>query len=190
MHKLTRRNVIATLSGSAVLLCPALLNAQTSADLSSWDGIETTKPINENQLLTVAAGPVEVEVAGLTPGQVAVIARPNDGEDYSATEQVQYIAVLRRTEEQMAHGAANDIPGASTDPNYLVVELICPHRGKAIAMTGDPAVPFACTDRRGRHSSEFDAAGNGIAGASDGDPMTVPAHSIAVNGDQVVLSLS
>lgn len=189
MQKLTRRHVIATMTSSAVTLCPAILKAQTTADLSSWSGTPTTEPIGQDQLITLAAGPAEVDITALGAGEVAVIARPSDSDDHSSTGMTQYVGVLRRTVEQVAYGAANDRDGTVMDENYLVVELTCPHRGKAVGITGDPNAPFACTDRGNRHSSDFDASGMGVAGASKGDPMVIPAYSIAV-GSKVVLTLA
>ena len=49
MHKLSRRHVIATLSASSVLLCPALLNAQVTHD---WGGdVPENVPLGQDQLL-------------------------------------------------------------------------------------------------------------------------------------------
>ncbi len=187
MHKLTRRHVIATLSSSAVLLCPAVLNAQT-VDVD-WDGIPTTEPIGQTSLMEVGAGPAEVDVTALQPGEVAVIARPSDDEFYTSTGMTQYIGVLRRTATQIAASAETD-PDGLQDPEYLVVNLVCPHRGKAVGITGDEAVPFACTDRGGRHSSNFNASGQGVSGASDAsDQMSVPEHTIAA-GDTVMLTIA
>ena len=188
MHKISRRHVIATLSSSTVLLCPAILNAQTVS--VEWSGIPTDKPIGQNQLLEVGAGPATVEISALAPGEVAVIARPSDDPNFSSTGMTQYVAVHRRTAEQMAFGAANDRDGTVQDPNYFVANLVCTHRGKAIGLTGDPAAPFACTDRGSRHSSVYDASGFGVSGASEGEAMSIPDYSLAVAGDTVTLSLA
>ena len=64
------------------------------------------------------------------------------------------------------------------DKDYLIVELTCPHKGKAVGLTNDPKVPFACTDRGRYHSSEFDLNGLGVAGKSSGDPMIVPERAL------------
>lgn len=176
MQKLTRRHVLVTLSSTTVMLCPRILTAQ-ELELD-WTDVPTTAPIGEDTLLTLAAGPAEVDVSTLQPGEVAVIARPSDDADaHGNTEMTHYIAVMRRTDAQIA--AANDRPGTVQDPNYLVVDLTCPHRGKAIGMTGDAAYPFACTDRRGRHSSVFDTSGNGVSGASADEFMTVPNYTLS-----------
>ena len=76
------------------------------------------------------------------------------------------------------------------DKDYLVVELTCPHKGKAIGLTGDPKVPFACTKRGRYHSSEFDSNGLGVAGKSSGDPMIVPEHKLSSSNGKVVLELT
>ena len=60
MHKLTRRHVMATLTSSAVMLCPAILNAQT-VDID-WGDIPTTTPVGQKTLLNVDAGPAQVDV--------------------------------------------------------------------------------------------------------------------------------
>ncbi len=187
MHKLTRRHVIATLSSTAVMLCPAILNAQ-SLDLD-WDDIPTKAPVGEAALLEVGAGPAEVDVSTLNPGEVAVVARPSDDEIYTATGNTQYIGILRRTDAQIAFGAEND-PDGVQDPEYLVVNLVCPHRGKAVGITGDPTTPFACTDRGDRHATDFNASGQVVSGAADvGEQLPVPAYTIAT-GAAVVLTIA
>ena len=187
MYKVSRRNVIAMISTSSVMLCPALLNAQT-VDLD-WDDIPTTAPVGEDKLIAVAAGAARIDVTDLEPGQVAVIARPNDDPKFSSTGNTEYIAVMRRTSDQMAFGAANDRAGTVQNPEYFVVTLVCTHRGKAVGITGNADVPFACTDRGGRHSSNYDAAGFGVSGASEGEHLSIPDYSISV-GDQVMIELA
>lgn len=188
MQRLSRRHVLTTLTGTAVLLCPALLNAQGSID-ADWADVPTTMPIGQDRLMELGAGPAEVDISALAPGEVAVIARPNSADTYSATGSVQYIGVHRRTDGQIAFGASNDRAGTVKDPRFFVADLVCPHRGKAIGFTGDPNMPFACTDRGRRHSSNFNASGMGVGGASDGDPMAIPAYEIADNGGRIVLRL-
>ncbi|MEM1301176.1 MAG: hypothetical protein AAGH17_01235, partial [Pseudomonadota bacterium] len=107
----------------------------------------------------------------------AVISRPSDAAIWGRTNQVQYVGVLRRTDEQIA---------ASDGAPYMVVNMVCPHRGFAIGVTNDLSTPFACTNRGGRHASNFDVNGMGVAGASVGDPLMVPAHSM----DGAVLTLA
>lgn len=187
MYKLTRRHVIATLSSSAVMLCPAILNAQT-VDVD-WGDIPTTAPVGEKVLFNVDAGPATVDVTELQAGEVAVIARPTTDEAYTATGMTQYVGVLRRTAEQVAFGEANDRNGTVQDPEYFVVNLVCTHRGKAIGITGDPSVPFACTDRGDRHSSNYDASGHGVSGAGEDENLSIPEYTITT-GDQVVLALA
>ncbi|MDP5083817.1 MAG: hypothetical protein NWQ23_00250 [Yoonia sp.] len=189
MHKMTRRNVIATISSSAVLLCPALLNAQTNID-EAWAGIPDDRPIGEDRLITLEAGPAQVDVTALQPGEVIVIARPTDDAAFSATGMTQYIAVHRRTADQIAFGAANDRTGAVQNGEYFVVNLVCSHRGKAIGLTGNPAAPFACTDRGSRHSSVFDASGFGVSGASEGEYLSIPAYTLQSSSGQVIVELA
>lgn len=180
MQKLTRRHVIATITTSSVMLCPAILNAQAALDLD-WDDIATDIPTGHDRLITVAAGPAQVDVTDLQPGEVAVIARPSEDEKYSSTGMTQYVAVHRRTDAQIAI-AAN---GAA----YFVANLVCTHRGKAIGLTGNPDAPFACTDRRSRHGSVYDGSGLGVAGASEGEFMSIPEHTLT-NDDQVIVTLA
>lgn len=188
MYKMTRRNVIATLSGSTVLLCPALLNAQTDLD-AAWSGIPDDTPIGQDRLITLGEGAAEVDVSDLQPGEVAVIARPSADDTFSRTGMMQYVAVHRRTADQIAFGAANDRDGTVQNPEYFVVNLVCTHRGKAIGITGDPAAPFACTDRGSRHSSVYDASGFGVSGASEGEHLSIPDYTLSADGGQVVVSL-
>ncbi len=172
MEKITRRHVIVTLASSTAFICPSVLNAATNADLSSWDNIPTDSPAGLKQILRLSTGPASVDISELKPGDVTVIARPNNRWDYAATGQTQFIAALCR------------------DTDYLIVELTCPHKGKAIGLTGDPKVPFACTDRGRYHSSEFDANGMGVAGKSSGDRMIVPEHRLNISNGKVVLELA
>ena len=183
MHKLTRRHVMATLTSSAVMLCPAILNAQT-VDID-WGDIPTTTPVGQKTLLNVDAGPAQVDVTDLQPGEVAVIARPTTDEAYTATGLIQYVGVLRRTADQIAFESTN----GRTATEYFVVNLLCTHRGKAIGITGDPNVPFACTDRSARHSSNYDAFGHGVSGAGEDEDLSIPDYSIATDGP-IVLSLT
>ena len=171
MKKISRRHVIVTLASTATFLCPAVLNAATSADLSSWANIPTNRPVGHSQILQLSSGPASIDISELKPGDVTVIARPNDSEDYSGTGQTQFVAVMRK------------------DKDYLIVELTCPHKGKAIGLTGDPKVPFACTDRGRYHSSEFDLYGVGVAGKSSGDSMVVPEHRLINSNGKVILEL-
>ncbi|MEO1732286.1 MAG: hypothetical protein AAFR45_01460 [Pseudomonadota bacterium] len=188
MHRLTRRNVLANLAGSTVFLCPAILNAQVPAP--NWGEIPTDAPIGADRILTMPPGPVEIDISDLQPGDVAVVARPTDNPEYTNTGMTQYIAVLRRTDEQIAFGAAHDRPGDVQDARFMVVDLMCPHRGKAIGLTGNPEAPFACTDQGSRHSSVFDASGYGIGGASAEEYMSFPAYSIkSDSGGAIVVSL-
>ncbi|WP_420860954.1 hypothetical protein [Algirhabdus cladophorae] len=185
MQKLSRRHVLATLTGSAVLLCPALLNASTTVDVA-WDDIPTDVPIGQDRIITVA-GAADIDVSALEPGDVAVIGRPSTDPEYASTGMTQYIAVHRRTADQVA--SAKDRAGTVQNPEYFVVNLVCTHRGKAIGLTGNPQAPFACTDRGSRHSSVYDVSGFGVSGASEGEYLSVPAYSIST-GATTVLSLS
>ena len=172
MKKISRRHVIVTLASTATFLCPAVLNAATTADLSGWANIPTDIPMGLKQVLRLGKGPASIDISQLNPGNVSVIARPNDSADYAGTGQMQFVAVMRR------------------DKDYLIVELTCPHKGKAIGLTGDPKVPFACTKRGRYHSSEFDSNGMGVAGKSSGDPMIIPEHKLSSSNGKVVLELA
>lgn len=187
MQKLSRRHVLATMSSGAVMLCPAFLNAQTVT--VDWAGVPTTEPIGQDTLINVEAGPAQVDISALQPGEIAVIARPTDDVNFSNTGMVQYIAVHHRTDSQVAFGEANDRDGTTQDPRYFVANLVCTHRGKAIGMTGNPDAPFACTDRGSRHSSNYDPSGKGIGGASVGEFMSIPDYTLDTSNG-VVLSLA
>lgn len=189
MHKMTRRHVMTTISSTAVLLCPALLTAQTNID-EAWADIPDDKPIGEDSLITVGEGSAEVDVSALQPGEVTVIARPTADEEFTATGMMQYVAVHRRTAEQIAFGATNDRAGTVQNPEYFVVNLVCSHRGKAIGLTGNPDAPFACTDRGSRHSSVYDASGFGVSGASEDEYLSIPDHTLSVDGGTVVFLLA
>ena len=172
MEKVSRRHVIITLASTATLLCPAVLKAATTADLSSWADIPTDSPAGLSKILRLGSGPSSIDISELKPGNVTVIARPNDSADYAGTGQTQFVAAMRK------------------DKDYLIVELTCPHKGKAIGLTGDPKVPFACTKRGRYHSSEFDSNGLGVAGKSSGDSMIFPEHKVTISNGKVVLELA
>ena len=172
MKKISRRHVIVTLASSTAFLCPAVLNGATSTDLSSWANIPTDSPAGLTEILRLGKGPASIDISELKPGDVTVIARPNDSADYAGTGQTQFVAAMRR------------------DKDYLIVELTCPHKGKAVGLTGDPEVPFACTKRGTHHSSEFDSNGLGVAGKSSGDPMIIPEHKLNSSNGKVVLELT
>ena len=185
MKTITRRNVILTLSGTAISLCPAILNAQ-AADFDWGEDVPTNVPRVEDQMVMLASGESDVDISALTPGQVAVVGRPTEDPEYSNTDQIQYIAVLRRTDAQIAQGAPD---AATSDPRFFVANLVCPHRGYAIGMTGLEDAPFACTKRGSRHGSVFNAGGMGVAGKSTGEQLSVPDFTISESGGQIVLSL-
>ena len=172
MKKISRRHVIVTIASTATLLCPAVVNAATSADLSGWANIPTDSPVGASKILQLGSGPASIDISELKPGDVTVIARPDDSADYAGTGQIQFVAAMRR------------------DKDYLIVELTCPHKGKAIGLTGDPKVPFACTKRGRHHSSEFDSNGLGVAGKSSGDPMIIPEHKLNSSNGKVILELT
>ncbi|WP_181820917.1 hypothetical protein [Loktanella sp. D2R18] len=186
---MTRRQVIAMIPSSTVLLCPAILNAQTNI-ATEWADIPTTAPIGEKNLIEVPAGPAEIDVTALLPGEVTVVARPTDDESYASTGMIQYIAVHHRTADQITFGETNDRDGAIQNPAYFVANLVCTHRGKAIGITGNPEAPFACTDRGDRHSTVFDATGLAISGASEGDYLSIPEYEISVTDGAVVIQLA
>lgn len=189
MHKLTRRHVLATFAGATVTLCPAILNAQSALDLWGQE-VADTQPFGQKSVIEVGEGAASIDVTDLTPGDVAVISRPTDNFDYERLGFIQHIAVLRRTDAQIAVAPAGD-----QDPRYFVADLLCPHRGFAIGITDNPDMPFACTKRGDRHSSMFDSTGLGVAGKSTGDPMSVPSYTMDITGDgqaitQAILNLN
>jgi hypothetical protein len=76
------------------------------------------------------------------------------------------------------------------DKDYLIVELLCPHKGKAIGLTGDPKAPFACTKRVKLTRVMLTTFGLGVAGKSSGDPMIIPKHKLNSSNGKVVLELT
>ncbi len=179
MPTLTRRHVLGSFAAAgAVALCPA--TAFASVEWKSPQ-VGDTMPVGEDQLLEIGEGPVSVDITALMPGEVAVLRRPSADAAYLNTGGLQNIALHRRTDAQMADAGGDE---------YYVFNMVCPHRGFAISLTTDPARPFACNKQGGRHGSVFNAAGMGIEGASQGDPLTQPAHSVTAAGDTVTLTLS
>ena len=85
MKKISRRHVIVTLASSAAFLCPAVLNAATSTDLSSWANIPTDSPAGLTEVLRLGKGPASIDISELKPGDVAVIARSDGSADYAGT---------------------------------------------------------------------------------------------------------
>ena len=180
MHTLSRRHVIATLTASAAVLCPAVLNAQSSAELGWGPDAPTDAPIGQSATFEVPEGPATIDVSALAPGEVAVISRPSTDDIWSRTNQIQYVGVLHRTDAQLE--------SASDDARYMVVNLVCPHRGFAVGVSNDPATPFVCTKRGDRHASNFDIDGFGVSGGSKGDALWVPDHSM--DAESGVLTLA
>jgi len=186
MQELSRRHVLVTLSGASVMLCPALLNA--SVPTPDWGDISTDTPIGQKETFELPSGSATVDISVLQPGDVAVLARPSTSADHGNTGQTHYVAVMHRTDAQIA--ASADRAGTVQDPRYLVVDLTCPHRGKAVGITGNAEAPFACTDQGRRHSSIFDGSGKGVSGASNDEYLKVPAYTLDTSGGAVVLTLA
>ncbi|SHG93400.1 hypothetical protein SAMN05444003_1610 [Cognatiyoonia sediminum] len=185
MKTISRRHVILTLSSATITLCPALLNAQ-AVEFDWGEDVPTNVPRGEDQTVMLAAGETDVDISSLTAGQVAVIGRPTDDPEYSNTDGIQYVAVLRRTDAQIEQGAPEQ---AVADPRFFVANLVCPHRGYAVGVTDLEVAPFACTKRGSRHGSVFNAGGFGVAGRSEGDFLSVPDYQINDNGGQIILTL-
>jgi len=192
MQKLTRRNVLTTLTASSILLCPAVLNAHEDEDFSWGPNIDTSKPTGQDKLVMLTDRIEPVDVTELGPGQVAVIGAPTDNPDYFSTGMVQYIAILRRSTNQI-ETAQKRVQGAMVhDQRYFVVNLVCPHKGLAIGITPMEDRPFACTKEGSRHHSIFDASGFGVHGKSSGKTMSVPGYTLDIEGDvtKAVLTLT
>lgn len=189
MKTLTRRHVIASFATAPLVLCPAVLNAQ-AADFS-WDqAYPDDTPVNADRTLMLDDGEKMVEISGLAEGEVAVLGMPDASGDYGNTGNIRYIAVHRRTADQVAMFSAEDRAGTVQDPAYFIVDLTCPHRGYAIGLTGVAEAPFACLKTGSRHSSVFNGAGFGIAGASEDEYMTIPDYSLRVTGADVVVTFA
>ncbi len=187
MQKLTRRHVLVTLSGASVALCPAILNAHDGEEFSWGDGVNTSIPPVPDRILALETPTSPVDVTDLKPGDVAVVSRPTVLPEYGRMNQIQYVAVLRRTDAQIQAAKGNDQSDTIFDPRYLVVNLVCPHRGFAVGVTGRADRPFACTKEGDRHHSIFDASGFGVHGKSKGEYMSVPDYDLMIeaSGDAV-----
>lgn len=183
MQKLSRRQVIATFSAATVTLCPAVLNAA----VYGWpDGYSDTEPQGAASTIEVSAGEA-VDITALEPGEMAVLSRANGAGEFTNTGGVQYVGVLHRTPDQIAAGAGG---AATQDDRYIVVNLVCPHRGYAIGLTDDPSTPFACTRTSGRHGSIFNAGAAAVGGATDeGELLSVPEYMLSV-GDTATIALT
>ena len=72
MKKISRRHVIVTLASTATFLCPAVLNAATTADLSGWANIPTDIPMGLKQVLRLENGPASIDISQLKPGDVLI----------------------------------------------------------------------------------------------------------------------
>jgi hypothetical protein len=192
MQKLTRRNVITTLTATSVLLCPAVLNAHEDEHFSWGPNIDTSKPSGQDRLVMLMDRSEPVDVTELGPGQVAVVGVPTDHPDYVSTGMVQYVAILRRSPSQIKAIKKNERTNKVHDQRYLVVNLVCPHKGFAIGITSMEHSPFACTKEGKRHHSIFDASGFGVHGKSSGEYMSVPEYTLDIDGDvtKAVLKLA
>ena len=60
MKTITRRNVILTMTGTAISLCPAILNAQ-AAEFDWGEDVPTNVPRGEDQMVMLAAGEADFE---------------------------------------------------------------------------------------------------------------------------------
>jgi hypothetical protein len=192
MQKLTRRNVVTTLTATSVFLCPAVLNAHEDEDFSWGAGIDTSKPTGQEKLVMLMDRSEPVDVTDLGPGQVAVIGIPTDHPNYFSTGMVQYVAILRRSPSQITAAKNNGRTDKVQDERYFVANLICPHKGFAIGITTMEHSPFACTKEGKRHHSIFDASGYGVHGKSSGEYMSVPEYILDIEGDvtKAVLKLT
>jgi Rieske Fe-S protein len=110
-----------------------------------------------------------VDVSALNPGELVVLYMNRT-----------FVGVLRRTEEQQAAaaatvGALSDETDADrvTNPEYLVAELKCLHRGCYVAYTGEADSAFVCPC----HRTSFDAAGRVISGKTSKSLPFIP-HAI------------
>ena len=74
MKKISRRNVIVTLASTAAFLCPAVLKAATTADLSSWANIPTDSPAGLSKILQLGSGPASIDISELK-ADVTVVSR-------------------------------------------------------------------------------------------------------------------
>jgi len=113
------------------------------------------QPIGQKQTIDLGDA-TSVDVTALEPGELAVVFMNGT-----------FVGILRRTEDQQAAAGAVDgaMSGETDDertvnPEYLVAELKCLHRGCYVAYTGEAENAFTCPC----HRTTFDAAGRVISG--------------------------
>jgi len=176
-----RRDVLMTLgAGAAISLCPSILKASAALDFEWERGIDASAPQGQAQTVSLE-GVTSVDVANLQPGDVLVVQRDAAGNAaYENLNFKQNIAILYRTDEQIAL-AANDeskSPQADadrvTDPRYLVVDLLCPHRDWAVGISPHGELPFNCM----KHNSKFDTSGRAFDGRADNN-LKIPDYTIS-----------
>ncbi len=153
-----RRDVIkgGLAAGAAALLPASLAHAKGE------------QPVGQTEIIDLGDA-TSVDVSALNPGELVVLYMNRT-----------FVGVLRRTEEQQAAaaatvGALSDETDADrvTNPEYLVVELKCLHRGCYVAYTGDADSAFVCPC----HRTSFDAAGRVISGKTSKSLPFIP-HAI------------
>ena len=111
-----------------------------------------------------------VDVAALNPGEMAVVILSGA-----------YYGILRRTASQIkaAQGSDGGSDPASdgeraVNPEYLVVNLACPHRACQVGYTGEAEATFVCPC----HRSAFDASGR-VTKRPAREYLAIPAYQIS-----------
>ena len=193
MQKLTRRNVITTLTASSIILCPAVLNAHDDEDFSWGPSIDTSKPSGQDRLVLLKGRSEPVDISDTLPlDRLQLLAFLRTIKIILAPGWCSMLLFLRRTSSQIEAAKKNDRTGKVKDPRYFVVNLICPHKGFAIGITSMENRPFACTKEGDRHHSIFDSSGFGVHGKSSGEYMSVPEYTLDIETDntKAVLTLA
>ena len=111
-----------------------------------------------------------VDVRALESGEMVVVATAGT-----------FYGILRRTVDQMAAARASEggsDPAADADrvanPEYLVLDMACPHRGCQVGYTGEADRTFVCPC----HRSAFDASGR-VTKRPARENLAIPAYQIS-----------
>lgn len=162
--KISRRDIITT----APLAFCAIGVAGTAGAESHSDG---SAPTGFSSIVNFN-GQSAVDVAAMNPGEMVVLQRGG-----------QFLGVIRRTSAQIAAAqasqggkdAASDASRVAT-PEYLVIDLRCPHRGCQVGYvpgaTGADAFTCPC------HRSTFDTSGR-VTGGRARSNLEAIGHSVS-----------
>ena len=127
------------------------------------------EPTGQSAILDLD-GDRAVDVAALNAGEMVVVATAGT-----------YYGILRRTDAQIEAARASDggnDPVADADrvlnPDYLVLDMACPHRACQVGYTGEAEDTFVCPC----HRSTFDASGR-VTKRPARENLAIPAYEIS-----------